>query len=148
MRHGINIVELCRLKPDYIGFIFYSKSPRFAGDLLTREITDAIPAGIIKTGVFVNSTKSDILKTASRYNLNAVQLHGSESPELCEDLKNKHLQVIKAFHPNSIEKLKATKAYESVCDFFLFDTPSTTHGGTGNKFDWSILERYEGSCPF
>jgi phosphoribosylanthranilate isomerase len=148
MRHADNISELIKLQPNYIGFIFYQKSPRFAGDILTQEITDSIPSSIKKTGVFVNESEKKILETVKKFSLNAVQLHGSESPELCSALKMKGLEVLKAFHPDSIEKIEATKNYESACDYFLFDTPSAAHGGTGQKFDWSILEQYTGSCPF
>lgn len=148
MRQATNISDLCKLGPDYIGFIFYPKSLRFAGNILTPEITDRIPAGIKKTGVFVNASEKQILETVNRYKLNAVQLHGNEPPELCAILKEKNLEILKAFHPDNVHKLSETKAYEEVCDFFLFDTPSAEHGGSGCKFDWSVLEHYKGKCPF
>ncbi len=148
MRDADNISNLCRLQPDYIGFIFYPKSPRYAGNILTREITDNIAAHIKKTGVFVNDSEKQIMKMVEKFQLSTVQLHGNESPEFCSNIKAKGLEVLKAFHPYSIENMNETKAYEKVCDFFLFDTPSAAHGGTGHKFDWSLLEQYTGSCPF
>jgi phosphoribosylanthranilate isomerase len=148
MRHADNIAELCQLKPDYVGFIFYEKSPRFAGSILKTENTDIIPVSICKTGVFVNAGQEEILKTVTRFGLNAVQLHGHETPELCAELKGHGLQVLKAFHPENVDGLKELKPYEAVCDFFLFDTPTVAHGGSGQKFDWSVLEQYAGNCPF
>jgi phosphoribosylanthranilate isomerase len=88
------------------------------------------------------------LEVVKKFGLNAVQLHGSESTDLCTSLKMKGLEVLKAFHPDGIETIEATQKYESVCDFFLFDTPSAAHGGTGQKFDWRLLEQYTGSCPY
>jgi phosphoribosylanthranilate isomerase len=148
MRNATNIEALCQLKPDFVGFIFYNKSPRYAVGILTREVALAIPKSILKTGVFVNEEYKAIKQVVAEYELGAVQLHGSETPDLCARLKDDGLMVLKAFHPNSIEELQHTYAYNSVCDYFLFDTPSVNHGGTGVKFDWSILEHYSGACPF
>lgn len=148
MRDTANISRLSALKPDYMGFIFYDKSPRSVLGHTDPLVLMDIPAEIVKTGVFVNSSAEEIKAMAKLYQLDAIQLHGSESPGLCRDLKSEGLKVLKAFHPKSEEDIKATEEYSGVCDYFLFDTPSKSHGGTGQKFDWRLLKSYKGSVPF
>ncbi|MBN2805777.1 MAG: phosphoribosylanthranilate isomerase, partial [Prolixibacteraceae bacterium] len=82
---------------------------------------------------------------AQQFHLDALQLHGSETPELCQKLKAKGFRIIKAFN---LSKQNDFEAHAPFCDFFLFDTPSEQHGGTGAKFDWSLLENYQGKTPF
>lgn len=148
MRDAANIALLSELKPDYMGFIFYKKSPRYVHGLLPPSVILDMPGGIKKTGVFVNAPKEEILAMAEMYQLNAIQLHGQEPPALSRDLKTKGYQVIKAFHLQSKKEIRNTSAYEDACDYFLFDTPSPAHGGTGQKFNWHLLEAYQGICPY
>ena len=148
MRQMANISELCLLKPNYIGFIFYPKSPRYVGEILTPETPRMIPLDIKKTGVFVNESLKNILNQAKKYSLDAIQLHGNETPELCGQLKSEGFEILKAINPETIAHPKKLKEYEAVCDFFLFDTPSVSHGGTGQKFNWELLNQYSGNLPF
>jgi phosphoribosylanthranilate isomerase len=148
MKHAANIALLSQLKPDYMGFIFYKKSPRYVHDVLPPSVVSDIPKSIKKTGVFVNATRKDILSMADLYQLDAIQLHGQESPDFCQDLKELGYIVLKAFHLKNENDIYDTSKYEEACDFFLFDTPSDKHGGTGQKFNWQLLEAYKGSCPY
>ena len=101
MKFPENILEISQLKPDFLGFIFYDKSPRnFEG-----EIPD-LPKEIKKVGVFVNASSDEILQKAKQHNLDFIQLHGNESPEFCSEIQKK-IPVIKAF---------------SVDEYFDFDT--------------------------
>ncbi|WP_157666470.1 phosphoribosylanthranilate isomerase [Alkalitalea saponilacus] len=147
MKHAKNIVEVSELNPDLMGFIFYPPSPRYVVGTLLPETIKEIPSNIIKTGVFVNAGKKEILKLTELFHLNAVQLHGSETPQLCSELKNEGLKVLKALRPDDSLSILAQE-YHDVCDMLLFDTPSPQHGGTGQKFDWSLLESYNGKTPF
>ena len=83
-----------------------------------------------------------------RFGLNYVQLHGNESPEYCRTLHSHGIRIIKAFSIALPKDLLAVSHYESFCDYFLFDTRSAHYGGSGQQFDWSILQRYTGSTPF
>lgn len=148
MKYAANIALLGELEPDYMGFIFYKKSPRYVHGLLPPKIVSDIPEHIKKTGVFVNAPIDEIMSMAEIYQLDAIQLHGQEPPALGRELKAKGFVVLKAFHLQSAEDLKTTIAYEDACDYFLFDTPSTAHGGTGQKFNWQLLEAYKGPCPY
>lgn len=148
MRQAENIAQLSLLKPDYMGFIFYEKSLRFAGKTITPELLGTIPKSIKKVGVFVNADEKEVLKTSKHFGLDVVQLHGQESPEMCASIKESGLEVWKVFHPNPEEGFPHTEKYDEVCDLFLFDTPSAQYGGTGEKFDWSFLQEYRGATSF
>jgi phosphoribosylanthranilate isomerase len=148
MRESENILELAKLLPDYMGFIFYGPSKRYAGEILNAEVLTSLPASIIKTGVFVNESAEEIKTITQRYGLTAVQLHGDETPALCAELKAFGLQVIKVVHVAAEIGWKSLERYESVCDYFLFDTADASWGGTGRLFDWNILKNYPSDKPF
>lgn len=137
--------QLAELPIAMLGFIFYPRSPRFVeGKIDPAEIAD-LPDEIQKVGVFVNAKEETILESARKFHLDAIQLHGSETPQLCSALKEKGYQILKAFN---LTKNNNYSDYEPYCDYFLFDTPSEQHGGTGEKFDWSLLDTYTGKTPF
>jgi phosphoribosylanthranilate isomerase len=137
--------QLATLPIDMLGFIFYSKSPRYVIGKIEPDEIAKLPANIQKVGVFVNATKEEISDIASTYHLNTLQLHGKETAKLCHELKAKGFNILKAFNLN---KENNYEAYTPYCDYFLFDTPSAQHGGTGQKFDWALLENYTGTIPF
>ena len=137
--------QLSALEIDMLGFIFYPQSPRYVEGRIDPHEIEKLPFSIRKAGVFVNANETTILQKAEDFNLDTIQLHGSESAKLCESLKSKGLNVMKAFNLN---KKNDYATYAPYCDFFLFDTPSEKHGGTGEKFDWSLLDTYKGEIPF
>ena len=147
MKHPENIQLIAALHPDLIGFIFYPKSPRYA-EPLDMETLQSLPARIKKIGVFVNEDLERILTLVFKYKLDGVQLHGTENAEMCRKLKDAGLTVIKAFSIAEAYNFKVTKSYEGVCNYFLFDTKTEAYGGSGVKFNWSILDEYTGETPF
>lgn len=148
MRYGENIQELLTLNPDFIGFIFYPYSSRYVGNAWDPELTAAIPDSIQKTGVFVNAGTKTILAAAEKYHLNTIQLHGSETPSQCRETRQNGYHVIKAFAVGVDFDFSIAADYEGAVDYFLFDTKTHKHGGSGKKFNWRILERYKGGTPF
>lgn len=148
MRENQNILDLAALKPDFMGFIFYNKSPRNVLIFKNSKEILNLPKTIKKTGVFVDETFENILEYVSEFNLDFVQLHGSESPDFCQKIKSKGIGVIKAFGIDKTFSFKQTVKYEKSVDFFLFDTKGKEHGGNGFKFDWSILKNYNQKIPF
>jgi phosphoribosylanthranilate isomerase len=148
MRESENIMAAAELKPDFMGFIFYRQSPRYAGELLNPEVLTNLSADIRKTGVFVNSEFNEITETVGKFYLDAVQLHGAESPELCSRLKETGILVMKAF--NIMESLSNAKFKDfiSCTDYFLFDAMTVNWGGSGQKFDWKLLDSYTPAHPF
>ena len=142
-----NIQAVAALQPNLMGFIFYPKSPRYAEplDLVTLN---SLPKSIKKIGVFVNESLEDILTIATKYNLDGVQLHGTELVMMCKELRKAGFIVIKAFPIAEAYNFKVTKNYEGSCDYFLFDTKTDAYGGSGLKFNWGMLEEYVGETPF
>lgn len=146
LKHPQNIRDIVSLSPDFVGFIFYEKSPRYVGNLPPEEVRN-IPASIKKTGVFVNAPKDVILEQAKAYDLDVIQLHGDETTQVVKELKAAGLSVIKVFRvrdelPNSLAD------FEGLADLFLFDTKAKAYGGTGHQFDWSILKNYALTTPY
>ena len=148
MRNQSNIEELVKLKPDYIGFIFYPKSKRFIGEKISDEIQSLIPVYIQKVGVFVDEPFDILLEKFKSNKLDMIQLHGSELPDYCERLRKLDIPVIKVFSIDAEFDFETVKPYNPFCDFYLFDTASELRGGSGLKFDWKKLDQYNGEIPF
>ncbi len=147
MKFSDNLQELLTLPVDYVGFIFYEKSPRYAGhsDFSNVDFPDAVQ----RVGVFVDAPLEMISSMIRKYILHAVQLHGNESPDICGYIKSEHgVELLKSFNIKEKEDVIKCKPYASSCDYFLFDTQTSMYGGSGKQFDWSILNDYEGRTPF
>lgn len=140
-----NPVEVAKLNPDYLGFIFWEPSKRyFEGSI------PPLPHSIKKVGVFVDASLKLIAEKVVDHDLLLVQLHGSESPAFCDALKKsvKHIKIIKVFSVDKDFDFVALKYYEDVCDFYLFDTKGKLPGGNGYMFDWKNLANYPSTKPF
>lgn len=149
MRLAANIAAVAELQPDYLGFIFYEKSPRLISDV-SAELIKYIPAEIKTVGVFVNEDIEKVKEKINTLQLKAVQLHGSESSEYCGTLKLSfpRIEVIKAFGIDEDFDFPALEAYLGSTDYFLFDTKTNAHGGSGKTFNWSVLDRYTYAKPY
>jgi phosphoribosylanthranilate isomerase len=147
MRDPENIRVLGELRPDLMGFIFYPGSRRYAGKELDASVLKALPAGIQKVGVFVDADPEEVLQKALEYSLDFVQLHGGESPAYCSRLKGK-LKIIKAFGLDTGFDFGSLKEYVPYVNYFLFDTRTEAHGGSGQTFDWDLLKSYREETPF
>lgn len=149
MKDPENIEKLRELPIDFMGFIFYSRSPRYAMPL-NEDAVNAIPANIGRTGVFVNEIPSRMFSYIETYGLKYVQLHGTEDLHYCSFIKKKYpdVKLIKAFQIASTADFQALPEFEKICDYFLFDTKSPSYGGSGEKFDWKILFSYNLNTPF
>ena len=148
MREAANLGDIASLLPDYLGFIFYDKSPRYVGDALDAELLRSLPPTVRKVGVFVDAPLPQLVATATRYDLDYVQLHGHESAAYCQEAHAQGLRLIKAFSVDENFDFSTLAEYGAVCDFFLFDTKGKQPGGNGYAFDWSILAGYNGPAPF
>ena len=141
MRDAVNIRQLEALGIDWMGMIFWPKSKRYVS---TPPVY--LPQHVRKVGVFVDASLDAIRQHVEDYQLDIVQLHGQESPEMLKVLKP--LTLIKAFNIATPEDLQKTEPYEGLADYFLFDTKGKSVGGNGEKFDWSVLDNYQGETPF
>ncbi|WP_340202852.1 phosphoribosylanthranilate isomerase [Ascidiimonas sp. W6] len=151
MKFKDNIKEVASLQPDYLGFIFWEPSSRFFNGDIPKTIKDTIK----KTGVFVDEKVSVIVKLIKKHDLKAIQLHGTESAAFCASLKSQltkevifPIEIIKVFSIKDNFDFTLLKAYELVCDFFLFDTKGKLPGGNGYTFDWSVLKGYPSQKPY
>lgn len=147
MRDARSIREVSALTPMMMGFIFYEGSPRSAIGLdpaLVREL----PPFITPVGVFVDESEDKILDTCRAYGIDTVQLHGSESPDLCASLRMKGLYVLKAVSVDTDTDWASLHSYDGCVEMFVLDTKCTTHGGSGRKFDWGLLERWPLRTPY
>ena len=157
MKHQDNISEVAALQPDYLGFIFHEESPRNFENTIPK-ISDSIK----KAGIFVDKEIGFIIDKIKTHQLDAIQLHGSESPEFCEalrdaelvlashqkNLKQVQVELIKVFSIKDEFDFSVLKPYEAVCDYYLFDTKGKLPGGNGYTFNWSVLKDYPSTKPF
>lgn len=146
LKYPGNIRDVIALQPDYIGFICYPRSRRFIDGLDANWVTEL--QGPKKTGVFVDASVQDVREALGKYGFQAVQLHGSESAAYCAELADTGVEIIKAFGINEDFDWSVTAEYEPVTDYFLFDTRSSQHGGSGKQFNWSLLAGYTGNTPY
>ncbi|MEN1786019.1 MAG: phosphoribosylanthranilate isomerase, partial [Bacteroidota bacterium] len=144
-----NTEAVAALLPDYLGFIFWTPSSRaFTGTM------PVLPKTIKKVGVFVDAPLETVQEKVQQYGLDAVQLHGQESPEYCQALLHNlkgygNPELIKVFSIKGNDfDFSTLSAYETVCDYYLFDTKGALPGGNGYTFDWTILEEYPSTKPY
>ena len=136
-----NLIDVASLDIDMVGYNFYEPSPRYVQNTLP-----IIPSKIKKVGVFVNASESNILQKVRDYRLDYVQLHGDESPEFCKKIKE-IIPFIKVFRIDDHFNANHMKEFE-FCNYFLFDTATKQFGGSGKKFDWSLLKELDIKVPF
>ena len=143
--------QLDELGVDYAGMIFYQQSARYMmHKLKSKEVKD-LPLSLKKVGVFVNASVENIQTQVELYGLDLVQLHGDETPAFCKFI-SQFVSVIKAFRITKYNDQNIDwmiKPYDEFCDFYLFDTNRKgAYGGTGEKFDWKILNDNKINKPF
>lgn len=165
MRDAQNIREVSQLGVDMIGMIFYPKSPRYvemqsshAGiipDYVKEDINIKSAKSPARVGVFVDDMVQNIVTRVVNYRLDYVQLHGNEPREMCENLRltldpdiRPGIKIIKAISVSDASDIQKYKEYVGAVDLFLFDTKCKTVGGSGQQFDWQVLEQYDGEVPF
>jgi phosphoribosylanthranilate isomerase len=131
----------------FAGFIFYPKSPRYVFKHMTTTQIRKENA-VNKVGVFVNAGIEEVLHMVDECRLHMVQLHGDESPKYCEKIAD-YVSVVKAFRLSENDNIEwMIRPYMDVCDMFMFDTMGAGYGGTGKKFDWTMLKDITVGKPF
>ncbi len=145
MRDTQNIRDVANLQPDMMGFIFFPSSKRFVTD---DFILPDLHEDIQKVGVFVNEEPEKVIKLLQQYSFHTAQLHGNESPEDCLAIESSGYNVMKSFGIDDNINWGDLKPYLPVTTCFVFDTKTSTHGGSGKKFNWDILNSYALEHPF
>ena len=134
------VKQLDAMGVDFAGFIFYPKSPRYVVRHLTGDQVKRAKLRLGKVGVFVNASYDEVMKQVDSYGLDMIQLHGDETPRLCEQLAN-YITVVKVFRMSENDPVDwLIRPYQDSCDMFLFDTEGVGYGGTGKKFNWETLK--------
>ena len=141
--------QLDGLNIDFAGLNFYESSPRYVGENIDAEALIQADLDVRTVGIFVDDDYETVMEKVEKYELHMVQLHGSESPELCKEL-SADTEVVKVFaiddNVKDIDELVAP--YDAVCDYYLFDTASEAKGGSGKKFNWDLLSKAKIEKPF
>lgn len=140
MRDPVNIAGVAQINPDFMGFIFYHKSPRFVFERSVNEIKNL--NGIQKVGVFVNETVENIMSSIRDYALDFVQLHGNESLEIVKELSLAEIKIIKVIRISDKIPMDELEQFAPFVSFFMFETYTPEYGGSGQKFDWKLLTKY------
>ena len=125
---------------DVLGFNFYKKSPRYIAPEDARRIAGRLPRRVQTVGVFVNLRPALILQIARNVDLNLVQLHGTESPEIVRELAWNY-PVVKALRVNGGFRVTRLKQYSAAVAFLLDGFDPGRYGGTGRTFDWSTAKK-------
>jgi len=151
MKHPENIREVGLLEPDFMGFIFYKDSKRYVEEL-DPGVLSGLSENIARVGVFVNHDLMEVVKIARKFNLNLLQLHGIESVDYVIALKQQmvgsDVKVLKAFGVDEDFDFSALEEYQNSVDYFLFDTQTPSHGGSGKLFNWELLKAYTLNKPY
>ena len=160
MRDADNIRDISAQGVDMIGLIFYPPSPRYvqqfsSGAGIIPDYAPDMGKTPLRVGVFVDDMPQNIVTRVYNYKLDYIQLHGNEPRETLENLRatidpdiKPKIKIIKAISVSSAEDIKKYKEYVGAADLFLFDTKCKTVGGSGEQFDWQVLQAYDGDVPF
>ena len=160
MRDADNIRDISALGVDMIGLIFYPPSPRYvqqfsSGAGIIPDYAPDMGKTPLRVGVFVDDMPQNIVTRVYNYKLDYIQLHGNEPRETLENLRatidpdiKPNIKIIKAISVSSAEDIKKYKEYVGAADLFLFDTKCKTVGGSGEQFEWQVLQAYDGDVPF
>jgi len=131
---------------NYIGFIFYPSSKRYALTSLSLEDIAAFkPVNAKKVGVFVNETTEKLIEIATKAELDMIQLHGDEDASYCATIQAA-FPVIKVFRVS--KNVPDFALFEKVASYYLFDTDSALYGGTGQHFNWELIKKTNFNKPF
>ncbi|MFZ5835380.1 MAG: phosphoribosylanthranilate isomerase [Pseudomonadota bacterium] len=139
---------------DFVGFVFYDRSPRYVGASQARLLSGLVSAAVAKVGLFVDADDAAIGAVLAQAPLDYLQLHGAETPERVRDIRTRfELPVIKAIAIAGAADIDRAKTYESVSDMLLFDakpplSKDALPGGNGLLFDWTFIAGYTWSRPW
>ena len=152
---GITKVEqgiaIARLGAQSLGFICVPASPRYVSPETIRLIVEQLPENVDRIGVFANSTIDNICQVVAESNLTGVQLHGDETAEYCDRLREflPKIEMIKALRVKTSETLNTAAVYATHVDTLLLDAYHPEQlGGTGKTLDWQMLAEFRPSCPW
>lgn len=146
--------SIAQMGASALGFICVERSPRYVRPEQIRAVSEGLLTegyGCDRVGVFADVEVAEIVRVVEIGLLNAVQLHGNESPEFCQQVRSAlpTVELIKAFRVRSAETLESVRQYEAVVDTLLLDAyDPNLLGGTGHTIDWSMLQGFRSDCAW
>jgi len=144
-------MAIARLGAQALGFICVRPSPRYVSPETIRLIVEPLPANVDRIGVFADTTIENICQVVGESNLSGVQLHGDETAEYCDRLREllPKIEIIKALRVKTPETLEIANIYAVRVDTLLLDAYHPEQlGGTGKTLDWQILAEFRPKCPW
>jgi phosphoribosylanthranilate isomerase len=142
---------IARLGANALGFICVQKSPRYVSAGQIQQIQADLPAQVARIGVFMDATVDWLVQVVETAGLTAVQLHGIESAEECQTIRDRlpTIEIIKAFRVRSAWELEMAAEYAPVVDWLLLDAyHPDLGGGTGKTLDWATLQSFRPDQPW
>lgn len=145
MQEVDNVRAISRCAPDYLGFIFVPKTPRYVDIPARAALLQSVPATIRTVAVFRDAEISEVEDTVRRYRCTAVQLHGNEDTAYIAECKQRFAscKVFKAI--GLAESGEVLRHLPLGANLYIFDG---AHPGSGEEFDWQVLDEYRGDVPF
>ncbi|MEM9907209.1 MAG: phosphoribosylanthranilate isomerase, partial [Cyanobacteria bacterium P01_D01_bin.44] len=144
-------VAIANLGATALGFICVGRSPRYVSPDQIHLMTTPLPASIDRFGVFADADLATITETVRIGQLTTVQLHGQESFEVCQQVRQAlpEVELIKALRLRSANDLTQAHSYEPYVDALLLDAYHPEQlGGTGQTLDWPTLQKFQPRCPW
>lgn len=139
-------------RAEFVGFNFYPPSPRYLAPPVAAEMGARVAGRARKVGVFVSADDAAIADAVAAAGLDAIQLHGGESPERVAQIRNRFgLPVWAVASIAGPQDLERAAGFAGAADFVLLDakTPrGTLPGGMGLAFDWSLLSGWKAPLPW
>ncbi len=145
------LIDLDKLMVDYAGFVFDKNSYQYVMDKIAPGDISKLDLDIKKVGVFVNEDIDNVREMIALYELDLIQLNGSESPDNCSEL-SEDIEVIKTFYIDDFDERRIHQminAYDSCCDYYSFDSNNKSiRGGITHAFDWKMIGDTSIEKPF
>jgi phosphoribosylanthranilate isomerase len=134
-----------------LGFICVPATPRYVNSEQLKLLIHKLPTNADKIGVFANANITDIASISTETGLTGVQLHGDESTDYCQELRQllPEIEIIKALRIRSDGDMNSAKNYANYVDTLLLDAYHPQQlGGTGKTLDWNLLQNFKPGCPW
>lgn len=134
------VKQLLKLELDFIGFIFYKKSPRYISNQIAQDLLSVDFGNTRPVCVYVNPTRDYVLETSSYFDNPILQFHGEEPESFCDSF---NLEYWKAIRVKSSSSFSETLSYQSAEAILLENHKDGLYGGTGEAFDWSLIKDHD-----
>jgi len=140
MKDPTNTAAVSKLHPDMMGFILFRDSPRYVEPEALKNCLTVLDPSVERVAVFVNAQMDEVIRTVETFGFDLVQLHGEEPVAYCQHLTEQGIRVIKAFGVDQKLSARSVARYLDVVELFLFDSKTAQRGGSGRRFDHSLLK--------